>query len=1326
MLRISLTEPLPQACACRIYSTHERRSPKLSSLTGDRPTTNKAVTPSNSSLEDTIPAEPSPHVSVFVARLPLPVNEQDMLANWPTIEALEALDLLLPEDARRLKRELDRSNRERSETDLENLRLTLAEYLRYAFTNGVDVVFFNSILPAACLEELEKFSARMTIISPVAASAETQWLGYNDRRFTKSTDVALVVVSPYVNSVQNITQTLSFRDFDPRLNRRSKVGHITFDLTVSNDKVIVNSSLGLCATVEKLPGSDPGILMIDVGTDNIISRRVFPLYDGMDNAARELKAALADITRSSDQKAELECVQETLDGAMLSARERAALNEIHENLNSASDSPMSEWDVLTLPPGIRTPTAIAYASLLRTLGILQSALAAVRACQNKEATQLLEGLWEKVSRTMRTLMDVPEKEKRLEDRTSIENSQENGHHTLFFGQLTTQSDEDLERAFTRQARLLSVLNSFNNHNITLAYQLSTFKDRSGNLRFSVSVVCTVKDVTEIEASELRSTLGQFVHSTFLGIFGLSFSLDRDPSLALEALRRRYVERIVFSESTEGWIEVPTFPDWAHLIDFMSSLDRPATVVLSASRGGELDASNANSLPDVHDVHAVEVIDEAVARTGTNREYVELELAVASDDPIPSALLKLMASEVGPGASFEGITPHQTQKAAIGTALRVFHPPFGDWYLAHGHAPSLSLGSPLASFPVGGLFLGHAQVPRARGNISIPVCIPESDRLRHVYVIGKTGSGKTNLLRGMVAQDLQSPSTGLAVVDPHGDLAQHLLNLLPAGRRDDLQLVDLSDPDLTPVLNPLITPGRNKIDRSRVSQEVLRLLKLRVYHEQSGPRFDAMIRLLLDTMLDDGYPSVPSLVDASQLLTDDAIQKRVRRSLRDGDLKRRWNFHDTLKSGRDYPDLLDWALSKLDDIQNEPVLRAVLGGERNTVDIDRVVANNGILVVSIPESVVGTMAAEFIGSLVLLQLKGALMRRTPERTPPFFLYVDEFQKFANIGFEEILAEGRKFGVGLIMAHQNTEQLRKFSINTGESSHALFNSILGNTGTILSFGIGAQDAALLSPQLGISEASLARIGRFEAVGRLSIDGNQLDAFTIKTAYAAQGLDPRNSDDIREYLTRHALLAQRTDVDSQIMERQESLRSLSFEKGADIPSPEDASGGSLSPLSETKRSFLDEWLAKRKALKQPHAESPDPHEPPSQDPRGRRSAPNASWHSVIGPVVRIRDVATYVSRSEAGLRADAKRGLLMVLRTQEGTEVIPVSHLADHDILPGLRPVLRTLAEAAFDDWTKAAWLATPNAALGRKSPLDCLRSGRSDDLVLAVAEVYAEES
>lgn len=1304
----------------------------MSSLAGDLSATGRGAETSNSSRGDTIPTESSPRVSVFVARLPLPVNEQDVIASWPAIKAMEALDRLLPEDARSLKSRLDLSDREWREAYLESLRLTLAEYLRYAFTSGVDVVFFNSALPAACLEEIEKFSARMTIISPVVASEETQWLGYDDRRYMKSTDVALVVVSPYVNSVQNITQTQSFRDFDPRLNRRHKLGHITFDLTVSNDQIIVNSSLGLCVTVEQFPGSDPGILVMDVGADNTISRRVFPLYDGIDNAARELKAALADVSRSSEQKLELEFVQEALAGAMLSARERAALAEVHGDLNSGSDSPPSQWDVLPLPPGIRTPAAIAYASLYRNLRILQDGLAAAELCKNREAAQLLEGLWETTSKTMRTLIDVPEEEKRLEDRASIEDSQESGHHTLFFGQLTTQSDEDLERAFRRQARLLSVLNSFNNFDLTLAYQLSTFKDRAGNLRFSVSVVCTVKEVTEIEAAELRSTLGRLVHSAFVGIFGLSFSLDRDPSLVLEALRRRYVERIVFSESAEGWVEVSTFPDWAHLIDFMSSLDRPATVVLSVSPGGALDESSAAIFSP--DAHVVEVIDEAVARTGTSSKYVELELAVASDDPIPSALLKLMAAEVGPGASVEGIAPHRAQKATIGTALRVFHPPFGDWYLAHGRAPSLSLGSPLASFPVAGLFLGKAQVARARGNISTRVRVPESDRLRHVYVIGKTGSGKTNLLRGMVAQDLQSPSTGLAVVDPHGDLAQHLINLLPAGRRDDLQLVDLSDPDLTPVLNPLITPGRDKLDRSRVSQEVLRLLKLRVYHEHSGPRFDEIIRLLLDTMLDDGYPSVPSLVDASLLLTDDVIQKHIRRSLRDGDLKRRWKFHDTLKSGRDYPDLIDWALSKLDDIQNEPVLRAVLGGQRNTVDIDRVVANNGILVVSIPESVVGTMAAEFIGSLVLLQLKGALMRRAPEHTPPFFLYVDEFQKFANIGFEEILAEGRKFGVGLIMAHQNTEQLRKFSINTGESSHALFNSILGNTGTILSFGIGSRDAALLSPQLGVGEASLARIGRFEAVGRLSIDGNQLDAFTIKTEYAAQGLDPRNSDDIREYLTRHALLAQRADVESQIVVRQERLRSLSLEGGVSASSPADASGDSQSPAPETKRSFLDEWLAKRQALQQPHAESPTPRRhahgtrriAPGQDPSRRPSVLNASWRDVIGPVVRIRDLTTYVSRSETDLRAEAERGLLMVLRTQEGTEVVPVSHLADHDILPGLRPVLQTLAEAAFDNWTKAAWLSTPNVALGRKSPLDCLRAGGRDDLVLAVAEVYTEES
>lgn len=1299
----------------------------MSSATEGLSGTTRRPETADASLVGAASTESTPRVSVLVARLPT-VSEQAIVASWPSVDALEALDRLLPADTPRLRRELDRSYREWREAEASNLRLTLAEYLRYAFISGADVVFFNTVLPAACLDEVEKFSARMTIISIISTSADTQWLGYTDQRENKSAGTILVVMSPFVNSVQNLTQTCSFPDFDPRLNRHHKVGQITFDLTVMNDRVTLHSSLGLDVALTALSGSEPGILMTDLGTEaTLSSRRVFPLFDGMDNAARELKAALADVSRSTEPKLELESVQELLSGAMLSAREQAALAVVTRDLYAATPSLPAAWDVLALPPGIKTPTSIAYAALLRTLGIIQGGLAAAKICQHAEGIELLEAMWETASSTMRALMDVPEDEKRLEDRASTERGQKSGHHTLFFGQLTTQSDEDLARAFKRQARLLSVLNGFDDLDLTLAYQLSTFHDRAGNLNFSVSVVCTVNGITDIEASELRSTLGQFVHSAFVGIFGLSFSLDRDPALALEAFRRRYVERIVFSESADGWVDLPTFPDWAHLIDYMSSLDRPATLVLSASRGGRLEATS--EIPATN-TPSVDVIEEAISQTGTHREYVRLALDVVSDDPIPSALLRLVRSEVGPGATVEGITPREAQRATIATALRVFHPPFGEWFSAHGRTPSLALGSPLASFPVGGLLLGHAKVARARGSISIPVRVPETDRLRHVYVIGKTGSGKTNLLRGMVAQDLQSPSTGLAVVDPHGDLAQHLLNLLPAGRRDDLQLVDLSDPDLTPVLNPLITPGRDKLDRSRVSQEVLRLLKLRVYHEHSGPRFDEIMRLLLDTMLDDGYPVVPSLVDASLLLTDDSVQKSIRRGLRDEDLRRRWKFHDTLKSGRDYPDLLDWALSKLDDIQNEPVLRAVLGGERNTVDIDRVVARNGILVVSIPESVVGKMAAEFIGSLVLLQLKGALMRRVPERTPPFFLYVDEFQKFASVGFEEILAEGRKFGVGLIMAHQNTEQLRKFSLNTGESSHALFNSILGNTGTILSFGIGSQDAALLSPQLGVSEASLGRIGRYEAVGKLSIDGNQLDAFTIKTVYAAQGLDPRNSDDIREFLTRHALLAQRADVQAMIVERQEGLRRMSSggdaerPRGAERPREAVPSGAEATP--KTGSSFLDEWLAKRRALQEPHVESPGIVEAPRTDTGARHASSDASWRNIIGPVVRLHDLAGFVSRSESDLRDEAKRGLLMVLRTQEGTEVVPASHLADHDILKGLRPVLLTLAGAAFDDWTRAAWLATPNVALGRKSPLDYLRAGGDDDMVIAAAELYAEES
>ena len=394
--------------------------------------------------------------------------------------------------------------------------------------------------------------------------------------------------------------------------------------------------------------------------------------------------------------------------------------------------------------------------------------------------------------------------------------------------------------------------------------------------------------------------------------------------------------------------------------------------------------------------------------------------------------------------------------------------------------------------------------------------------------------------------------------------------------------------------------------------------------------------------------VPSLVDAPSLLTDTAWQKRVRSGLVDKELTERWLFHDRVSTGRDYPDLLDWAVSKLDDLANDETLRSVLGGEHNTVNIDRVVRNNGVLVVSIPESVIGRDSAQFLGSLVLLQLKAALLRRKGDDVPPFFVYVDEFQKFASVGFEELLAEARKFGVGLVMAHQNLEQLRAFSLMTGLSSDALVNSILGNVGTMVVFPIGAQDANLLAPQIEVSAKNIGRLGRYEAVVKMTLRGQSLAPFTLRTEYSNPGLDPRRLDEIREYLVEGDLIARQKDVQARIANRRRSLRSEKqppagpgrMDEAAGIAfgsKPRERTGAGIKPPDpkDGSPSVLDEWLLKRKKVPSAPArgEAVDAltkaEDDKTQPNTGERTG---SWADVIGPVMRLKDVARLTPRAQS----------------------------------------------------------------------------------------------
>jgi hypothetical protein len=391
-------------------------------------------------------------------------------------------------------------------------------------------------------------------------------------------------------------------------------------------------------------------------------------------------------------------------------------------------------------------------------------------------------------------------------------------------------------------------------------------------------------------------------------------------------------------------------------------------------------------------------------------------------------------------------------------------------------------------PFPGVNLGAVHTPRGERQ----VLVGDEDRLRHMYIIGKTGTGKTNLLKHMAAQDIARPGVGVCVIDPHGDLADFALASVPQSRRDEVVYLDFSRRDRLPALNPLDIDRSDTFLVDRTVQELLYLFKKRTYHEYTGPRFDEYFRTILMTMLDDGYPFAPSLTDANRLLTDVEFRKeRVLPELKSDALRARWYQELLLADSRDYGDTQMYVSSKFDAITSSPILRAVLGSSKATLDFADILDKGKILIVKLPEAYIGKETADFIGSLIVLRLKNAMMRR---RANKFFVYIDEFQNFATADFASIVAEARKFGVGFILANQNTQQLRRFDGHSGRLDDSLIEAIWGNIGSTIAFKLGYIDALDLSRHFDVPMDALNKTRKYQAVAKIIEDAEESDSFVL----------------------------------------------------------------------------------------------------------------------------------------------------------------------------------------------------------------------------------------
>jgi hypothetical protein len=360
-------------------------------------------------------------------------------------------------------------------------------------------------------------------------------------------------------------------------------------------------------------------------------------------------------------------------------------------------------------------------------------------------------------------------------------------------------------------------------------------------------------------------------------------------------------------------------------------------------------------------------------------------------------------------------------------------------------------------------------------------IKDRDRLAHIFCIGKTGVGKSTLLKNMALSDIEK-GKGLAIIDPHGDVAEGLMKNIPKGRQKDLIYFDPSAPE--PVaFNPLhgVHPNYHHL----VASGLVSVFK-KIWGDTSwGPRMEYILRFVILTLLE--YPDA-TLLDIQPLLTDTLHRDKILAYVKNEHTTAFWQneflkYAPTLRAESISP-----ILNKTGMFLTSIPLRNVVGQKVTSFRMQQVMDGSKILICNLSKGLIGEDACTLLGSMLVtsIQLAALYRAKQPEHTrKPFFLYIDECQTFTTNTFVDMLSEARKYGLSVFMANQFLDQLQ-------EKIRA---AIFGNCGTIISFRVGANDAELLAKEFyPVFEAiDLVNLPRYSMYLKLMVDGSSSVAFS-----------------------------------------------------------------------------------------------------------------------------------------------------------------------------------------------------------------------------------------
>jgi hypothetical protein len=404
----------------------------------------------------------------------------------------------------------------------------------------------------------------------------------------------------------------------------------------------------------------------------------------------------------------------------------------------------------------------------------------------------------------------------------------------------------------------------------------------------------------------------------------------------------------------------------------------------------------------------------------------------------------------------------------------------------------------ADIPTEGISLGDNSYRGVKKEIRIK----REDRRRHMYIIGKSGTGKSVLLANMAIQDIQN-GEGVCVFDPNGDLITDILDRIPPERAEDVIIFSPGDIERPLALNLLEYDPRYPEQKSFVINEMIGILdKLYDLKATGGPMFEQYMRNAMLLIMDDP-DSGATLMEIPKVLADEEFRRYKLSLCKNQTVVDFWR-KEAEKAGGEaaLANIVPYITSKLTPFISNDMMRPIIGQQKSAFNLRELMDKQKILLVDLPKGLIGETNAYLLGMILVGKILMAALSRTdmsPASRKDFYLYIDEFQNFTTSSICQILSEARKYALDLIIAHQYIGQLSK------NNNHEIREAVFGNVGTMVSFKIGSEDAEFLVKEFApvFNQYDLINVNKGMACTKLLIDNSASRPFSLSTIWPILGV-------------------------------------------------------------------------------------------------------------------------------------------------------------------------------------------------------------------------------